>query len=107
VTLAPPLKGSKRLLGDDAITSRIVLHGLVGPNDGGKIYPGEMAGFPWADDEWLTSVVTYARNAFGNHGTALTPEKLAAVRKETASRNKPYTLQELLDMKAQPTTRPY
>jgi len=106
VTLAPPLKGSKRLVGDDAITSRIVLHGLVGPNDGGKIYPGEMAGFPWADDEWLTSVVTYARNAFGNHGQMLTPQKLAEIRKETASRNKPYTLQELLDMKSPPTTRP-
>ena len=106
LTLAPPLKGSKRLLGDDAITARIVLHGLVGPNDGGKIYPGEMAGFPWADDEWLSSIVTYARNAFGNRGNPLTPAKLAEIRKETTSRTKPYTLQELLDMKVQPTTRP-
>lgn len=106
VTLAPPLKGSRRLLGDDQITARIVLHGLVGPNDGGKVYPGEMAGFPWADDEWLSSIVTYARNAFGNHGQMLTPQKLAEIRKETVSRNKPYTLQELLDMKVQRTTRP-
>ena len=38
-TLAPPLRGSKRLLGDDTITARVVLHGLTGPNDGGKLYP--------------------------------------------------------------------
>ena len=105
-TLAPPLKGSKRLLGDDAITCRIVLRGLTGPNDGGKLYPGEMAGFPWADDEWLSSIVTYARNAFGNHGEMLTPEKLAEIRKETASRNKPYTLQELLDPNAKSKATP-
>jgi mono/diheme cytochrome c family protein/glucose/arabinose dehydrogenase len=100
LTLAPPLKGSKRLMGDNATTCRIVLHGLTGPNDGGKVYPGEMAGFPWADDEWLSSIVTYARNAFGNHGPAITPKELAAVRGETATRNKPYTLEELKTVQA-------
>ncbi len=102
LTLAPPLKGSKRLLGEKEITLRIVLHGLVGPNDGGKIYPGEMAGFPWADDEWLSSIVTYARNSFGNRAPAITPEDVAAVRKETEKRNKPYTLEELLGQQVAP-----
>ena len=94
-TLAPPLRGSHRLMADNAITARIVLHGLVGPNDHGKIYPGEMAGFPWADDEWLSSIVTYARNAWGNHYAPMTPADLAAVRAQTLSRPKPYTLQDL------------
>jgi mono/diheme cytochrome c family protein len=104
LTLAPPLKGSKRLLGDKEITLRVVLHGLVGPNDGGKMYPGEMAGFPWADDDWLSSIITYARNSFGNRAPAITPQDVAAIRKETEKRNKPYTLAELLGPEA--TTQP-
>ena len=31
ITLAPPLKGSKRLQGDKEVVVRIVIHGLVGP----------------------------------------------------------------------------
>src|SRR6185437_5502672 len=95
VTLAPSLKGSKKLLGDKELTCRIVLHGLVGPNDGGKTYPGEMAGFKWADDEWLAPIITYARNSFGNHAPAVTADDLKHVRGETAGRDKPYTLDEV------------
>jgi mono/diheme cytochrome c family protein len=94
-TLAPPLKGSKRLQGDVEIMGRIVLHGLVGPNNG-KIYPGDMAGIIWADDDWVSSIVTYARNEWGNKAPIVTPEQIAKVRKETATRTKPYTLEELL-----------
>jgi len=94
-TLAPPLKGSKRLQGDVQILGRIVIHGLVGPNNG-KIYPGDMAGIPWADDDWVSSIVTYARNDWGNKAPIVTPQEIAKIRKETADRNKPYTLEELL-----------
>ena len=94
-TLAPPLRGSKRLTGNKEITCRIVLHGLVGPNDGGKLYPGEMAGFKFADDAWIADVVTYVRNDFGNHAPPLTAADLKKVRAETADRNKPFTLAEL------------
>ncbi len=95
ITLAPPLRGSKRLTGNKELTCRIVLHGLVGPNDGNKLYPGEMAGFKWADDEWISTVVTYVRNDFGNHAPAITVKDLEQVRKETAGRDKPFTLAEL------------
>ena len=58
----------------------MVLHGLVGPNDGNKLYPGEMVGFKWAEDAWLASVITYVRNDFGNHAPAITAEDLKNVR---------------------------
>ena len=55
-----------------------------------------MAGIPWADDDWVSSIVTYARNDWGNKAPIVTPEEIAKIRKETADRNKPYTLEELL-----------
>ncbi|HWE03075.1 MAG TPA: c-type cytochrome [Tepidisphaeraceae bacterium] len=98
VTLAPPLRGSKRLTGNKEITLRVILHGLVGPNDGNKLYPGEMVGFKWAEDAWLASVITYVRNDFGNHAPAITADDLKHVREETTDRNKPFTLAELKAM---------
>jgi len=65
-----------------------------------KFIPAKWPASSWADDEWLSSIVTYARNAFGNHGPAITPKELAAVRGETATRNKPYTLEELKTVQA-------
>ena len=97
-TMAPPLAGSKKLLGDKSLVCRIVLHGLIGPNDGGKTYPGEMAGLKVLDDVWLSSILTYARNDFGNKGSIIEPADMAKVRKETATRDKPFTLQELIEL---------
>jgi mono/diheme cytochrome c family protein len=93
-TLAPPLAGSKRLLSDKQLVARIVLHGLVGPNNGHN-YPGQMASFKWATDEWLASILTYARNDWGNKAAAITPKDIAAMRQESADRNKPFTMEEL------------
>lgn len=98
-TLAPPLVGSKRLMGNPEITCRIVLHGLVGPNDGGVIYPNEMAGFPWADDNFIAAILTYARQEWGNTAGQIHPARVAKVRRETADRTKPYTLAELAELK--------
>lgn len=111
-TMAPPLAGSKKLLGDKALVCRIVLHGLVGPNDGGKTYPGEMASLKVLDDVWLSSILTYARNDFGNRAPMIEPTDIAKVRKETDKRDKPFTLQELIELNlwttkgAPPTTLP-
>ena len=85
------------MLGEKETLIRIALHGLVGPNNG-KTYPGEMAGFPWADDEWMSQVLTYTRNEWGNQASIVTPEQVGQVRKETAARNKPYTLEEVLQI---------
>jgi mono/diheme cytochrome c family protein len=97
LTLAPPLVGSRRLQSDRELVCRIVLHGLEGPNDGGKTYPNTMAGFPFLDDEWLSTLLSYARYEFCNKAPPLTAADLARVRQETAKRNKPYTLKELAE----------
>ena len=94
LTLAPPLKGSQRLQGDKEVVVRIVIHGLVGPNNG-KIYPGEMAGFPWADDQLLSAILTYARNEWGNKAPIISAAEVAKVRKDSEHQAKPYTTTEL------------
>ena len=94
VTLAPPLRGSRKLLADRQVCVRVVLHGLVGPNNG-TTYPGQMASFKWIDDEWLASALTYARNSWGNKADAIRPADVAAVRAMTADRDRPFTVAEL------------
>jgi mono/diheme cytochrome c family protein len=93
-TLAPPLAGSRRLLADKQLVARIVLHGLVGPNNG-VTYPGQMASFKWATDEWIASILAYARNDWGNKADAILPQDIAALRQLTGDRMKPFTLEEL------------
>jgi mono/diheme cytochrome c family protein len=102
-TLAPPLLSSARLLGDKLTVARIVLNGLTGPNNG-KTYPGQMPSFRWADDEWLASILTYARNQWGTKASLVDPSDIAAIRSETAGRTKPFTLDELIALV--PATRP-
>jgi mono/diheme cytochrome c family protein len=93
--LAPPLAGSRRLTDDKATPLRIVLKGLVGPHDFGRTYPNEMASFAWADDAFLSSVLTYARQAWGNRAPPIKPEDIAKMRKELEARDKPFTIDEL------------
>ena len=93
-TIAPPLAGSRRLLADKQLVARIVLHGLTGPNSG-KNYPGQMASFKWANDEWLASILTYARNDWGNNAPAIEPKDIVAVRQLDSARNRPFTIEEL------------
>jgi mono/diheme cytochrome c family protein len=98
LTLAPPLKGSKRLLSDKSVPINLVLHGLTGPHENGKLYPNEMAGFPWADDKLVADLLTYARNDFGNKADGIEPKDVAATRKNTATHTLPYTFPEINEM---------
>jgi mono/diheme cytochrome c family protein len=93
--LAPPLAGSRRLTEDKVTPVRIILKGLVGPHDFGRTYPNEMASFAWADDAFLSSVLTYARQAWGNRAGPITPADVAKGRGELESRDKPFTVQEI------------
>jgi mono/diheme cytochrome c family protein len=102
LTLAPSLRKSTRLNADPAVVSRLVLNGLTGVNEG-KTYPGQMPSFKWADDEWLAAILSYTRNSWGNKSDVVLPQIVAAARKETAARNKPYTVEELLAIPV-PTT---
>jgi mono/diheme cytochrome c family protein len=106
LTLAPPFKDSKRLLGPKGVAISIVLHGLVGPHENGKTYPNEMAALPWLDDNMLSQVLTYARNDWGNKAGAVEPKDVAEFRKSTATRKLPYTFPEVLEMQAKLTPAP-
>lgn len=97
VRLGPPLPKSPRVLGSGGSLVRTVLHGQTGPLDG-KTYPGEMLPLHANDDEWIASVTTYVRNSFGNKGGAITPEFVAAIRKESEGRDKPWTEAELEEL---------
>jgi mono/diheme cytochrome c family protein len=93
--LAPPLAGSRRLTEDKVTPVRIVLKGLVGPHDFGRTYPNEMASFAWADDVFLSSVLTYARQAWGNRAGAISPEDVAKGRRDLEKRDRPFTVEEV------------
>ena len=93
-TIAPPLRGSHKLLADRQLVARILLHGLTGPNNG-TTYPGQMASFDWADDGYLAAILTYARNDWGNSAPSIKPEDVAAVRQGSAGRRGPFTVLEL------------
>jgi mono/diheme cytochrome c family protein len=102
---APPLAGaSKRIGGDKNNLVKIILHGLTGPVDG-KTYPSIMPSLGANSDEWVASVVNYVRYEFGNINLRrrptdtispfVSPAEVKLVRAQTASRTKPWTLDEL------------
>ncbi len=94
-SLAPPLKGSRRLLQSPDVAVRILLQGMTGRLDG-KDYPGNlMAPMGAQDDEWIASVLTYARNAFGNAAAPIRPTSVARIRAATADRKLPWKPEEL------------
>ncbi len=93
--LGPSLVASPRVLGSGGSLIRTLLHGLAGPMDGGRTYPGLMVPMGSQDDPWIANVSTYVRNAFGNEASAIDPAMVAAIRKETGDREVPWTLQEL------------
>jgi mono/diheme cytochrome c family protein/glucose/arabinose dehydrogenase len=94
VTLAPPLAESRRVQAHRDYVIKVLLHGLMGPIDG-KDYPGGvMVSMGTNTDEWVADVATFVRTSFGNSAAAVTPEQVAAVRKQS-SRKTPWTYTEL------------
>ncbi|MDQ6813165.1 MAG: cytochrome C, partial [Bacteroidota bacterium] len=102
---APPLVNAvKRLSGDKNNLVKIVLHGLTGPVDG-KTYPSIMPSLAANSDDWVASVVNYVRYEFGKVNSRrrptdtiapfVTPAEVKFVREKNASRNKPWTWDEL------------
>jgi hypothetical protein len=47
------------------------------------------------NDEWIASVASYVRNAFGNRSPLVTPEQVARVRAATKDRTTSWTFEEL------------
>ena len=56
---------------------------------------GPTGTYNWRDDQ-IAAVLTYVRQAWGNHGAPVTPEKVAALRATVSTRPTPWTQDELL-----------
>jgi mono/diheme cytochrome c family protein len=56
---------------------------------------------PTLTDEQIAAVATYVRNSFGNKASAVKPETVAKIRKDTQTRSTAWTADEL--MKLPPT----
>jgi len=93
-TIAPPLAGSSRVLGDERATLAILLHGLQGEVNGVD-YGAPMVPMNSYSDAELAGVLTYVRNSFGNRAPAVAPEAVAARRAADASHANYWTLAEL------------
>ena len=95
-TMAPSLASSARVQGHRDYVVKTLLHGMDGPIDG-KTYPaGVMAPMGTNRDEWIASIASYVRNAFGNVGSFVTAADVARVRAATAGRKTFWKIDELL-----------
>lgn len=98
---APPLDGSEWVNGAPETLIRIALHGLRGPvKVAGQDWNMQMPGLgesPLMTDARMAGTLTYVRRAWNNHGSAIDPEQVAAVRREAGGRTSPWTVAELLD----------
>jgi mono/diheme cytochrome c family protein len=85
----PPLAGSEIVNGGSLRPAMIVLKGLTGPITvkGQKFGTAVMQ--PWEktlNDQKIADVLTYIRSEWGNNASPVTPEQIAALRKQLASR---------------------
>ena len=95
--LAPPLVDSEWTTGSPERLARIVLHGVRGPlNVKGRIWEMEMPPVNILTDKEIASLLTYIRREWGHNASAITPEFVGKVRKETEQRLDAWTEVELL-----------
>ncbi len=99
--LAPPLAGSKTVMGWRDGSIHVLLQGLTG-DIGGKKYEGQMVSMATNDDAWIASVLSYVRNSFGNRAGFVTAKDVARIRSATKDRTQPWTEQELIGKLPQP-----
>ena len=99
----PPLAGTDIVNGGARRHVMIVLKGLQGPvTVKGQRY-GSAVMQPWEKtltDQKIADVVTYERSSWGNKGSPVTPEGVAALRKELAGRTESYTEPDILAVPA-------
>ena len=99
----PPLTNKEWIAGDDERMIKIVLKGLWGPLEvaGKRFDPTKgtppMTGFEqMLKDEEIAAVLTYVRQSFGNDYDPIKPDAVKKVRKEAASRNSFYQIEDLM-----------
>lgn len=103
----PPLAGSEYVIENERRLIAITLKGVSGPiKVAGKDFnsmmlPPETMFAGLKEDGKLADVLNYVRNSFGNKvEKPITPEMVAAARKEFAERTTPWTEAELLNFPA-------
>jgi mono/diheme cytochrome c family protein/glucose/arabinose dehydrogenase len=94
VAMAPPLAGSERVLGHRDNVIKALLHGVTGPVNG-TTYTDVMIPMGMQTDEWIASVGSYVRNAFGNRAPVFAALDVARVRAATTDRKTSWTIEEL------------
>lgn len=96
----PPLNGTNWVNGSEDRLIKLVLNGLYGSIEvNGKKYPGQVPMTPFAgmlNDEEVAAVLTYVRNSFGNKSTAISAEKVKALRNASKDKVGFYSPDELL-----------
>ena len=98
----PPLAGSEWVNGPESRVVRIILHGLIGDVEvQGEVYNGAMPAWgPSLSDDEIAAVATYIRSSFGNRALPITTATVAQVRAAYPGRTTPWTMPELLLIKA-------
>lgn len=96
--IAPPLAGSARVNGNKEVLIRILLNGLKGPVDN-KTYPDKMPQQSANDDDYISEVLSYIRNSFGNKASVIKRDDVRDVRKAIGDRQTEWTLDELQKLK--------
>lgn len=93
----PSLVGSPWVQGSPKRLAMLLLKGMQGPHPvGGVTYNGAMPSQEKnMGDKKIAAVLTYIRNEWGNKGTEIPPELLAATRKEFLAKSDPWTHEEL------------
>lgn len=90
----PPLAGSEYVNGGTKRLAMIVLKGLQGPITVKGVQYGTAVMQPWdktLNDAKIADVLTYIRQEWGNKGAPVTPEGIAALRKELANHPNSFT----------------
>ena len=90
----PPLAGASRVTGPSDYVVKVLLHGVTGPLDG-TTYPDAMISMGMQSDEWIASIGSYVRNAFGNRAALIQAADVARLRAATASRRTPWNSAEV------------
>jgi mono/diheme cytochrome c family protein len=97
--LGPSLIDSPWLLGEESIPIRLVLDGITGPVEvDGETWDITMPGHrenPLLDDEGIAAVLTWTRRQWGHAGDPIDPQKVTDLRRLTAGRTLPWTVETL------------
>jgi mono/diheme cytochrome c family protein len=93
--MGPTLLNSPRVVGPADTIIQIIMNGMTGELDGKTYMAGMMFPNKGQNDEWIASVATYVRNAFGNTASPISPSLVSKIRQESKDRVALWTQNEL------------